>query len=467
MVTVPEDLRQRLRHFGQEHVLRWWDRLSDPERQGLLDQLRALDLDQLRELYHRRDATFPLPAAERIKPVPVAQLDPDDRVTRQRGEQALQRGEVAVLVVAGGQGTRLGFDHPKGMFAIGPVSRNSLFQIHAEKVHALRKRHGKPIPFLVMTSPATDAETRAFFEEHSYFGLSVDDVYFFCQGTLPALDRATGKLLLEEPGRLFVSPNGHGGTVLALAESGLLDRLKQRGIRHVFYFQVDNPLVKIADPLFLGHHLAAGADVSSKVVPKEGPTDKLGNVVLIDGRCTMIEYSDLPDELARQTDQQGRLRIWAGSPAIHIFAVDFLSRVTGGDLRIPFHIARKKVAYLDERGNRIEPAEENAIKFEMFIFDLLPLAERYVVVETSRREEFVPLKSATGANSPATVHQAISNVAGDWLDKAGIAVGRQPNGDTAVWVEISPLYALDAEELAAKVPPGLRIDGPVYFHKTE
>ena len=278
---------------------------------------------------------------------------------------------------------------------------------------------GRRVPFLVMTSPATDAETRTFFQENRYFGLPAKEVFFFCQGTMPALDPATGKLLLEVPGRLFTGPNGHGGVLLALRDSGLLDRLKQSGIRQISYFQVDNPLVKVGDPLFLGHHLAADAEVSSKILPKEGPTDKLGNLVLVDGRCTMIEYSDLPEDLARQTDQQGRLRIWAGSPAIHLFAVDFLSRVTEGRLRIPFHVAHKKVPYLDDKGILVQTDRENALKFEMFIFDVLPLADRWTVVETSRREEFVPLKNASGPDSPATVRQAISNLAGDWLEQAG------------------------------------------------
>jgi UDP-N-acetylglucosamine/UDP-N-acetylgalactosamine diphosphorylase len=463
MVTVPNDLRQRLQQYGQAHVLRWWDNLNDEERRGLLDQLRTIDVEQIRQLYAGRETVFPVPAAERIHPIPVTRLDPGDCGMRQRGEEALERGEIAALVVAGGQGTRLGFEHAKGMFPIGPVSRKSLFQIHAEKVLALGRRYGRALPFLVMTSPVTDAETQAFFREHRYFGLSADDVFFFCQGTMPALDEASGKLLLEAPGRLFTSPNGHGGTLIALADGGLLDRLEQRGIRHIFYFQVDNPLVRVADPLFLGHHLAANAEVSSKIIPKESPTDKLGNLVLVDGRCTMIEYSDLPEALARHTDEQGKLRICAGSPAIHIFAVDFLRRVTQGRLRIPFHVARKKVPYLDDQGNLVTPCQENALKFEMFIFDVLPLAERWTVVETSRREEFVPLKNASGADSPATVRQALSNLAGAWLEKAGINVPRQPGGDVTFPLEISPLHALDVEELIAKVRPGLRIDGPLYL----
>src|SRR5207302_4432460 len=316
MITIPADLLQRIQQHGQEHVFAWWDRLTDEQRQELLDQLYGIDLDLLHRLFAQRDRTFELPSRDRIAPVPVARLDPADQQTRARGKQALRRREVAILVVAGGQGSRLGFEHPKGMFPIGPVTNKSLFQIHAEKVLALSRRHGLPIPLLVMTSPATHEETEKFFQEHACFGLPRAEVLFFCQGTMPALDMATGKLLLESPGRLFTSPNGHGGTLTALADSGLLECLAERGIRQIFYFQVDNPLVEVADPLFLGHHLAADAEVSSKIVPKEGPTDKLGNLVLIDGRCSMIEYSDLPEQLARETDEQGRLRIWAGSPVI-------------------------------------------------------------------------------------------------------------------------------------------------------
>jgi UDP-N-acetylglucosamine/UDP-N-acetylgalactosamine diphosphorylase len=464
MTTVPNDLRQRLRQYGQEHVLHWWDRLSDDERRALLGQIEALDLNRLRQLYESRDQSYPVPSPEHIQPAPVIRPGPGDESARVRGEELLRQGRVAVLLVAGGQGSRLGFEHPKGMYPVGPVSNKSLFQIHAEKVLALRRRYGKPVPFLVMTSEATDAETRAFFEQNQYFGLPAADVSFFQQGTMPAVDLVSGKLLMEAPGRLFTSPNGHGGTLTALAETGLLDRLQEKGITQVFYFQVDNPLVKVADPTFLGHHLAANAEVSSKIVPKESPTDKLGNMVLIDGRCSIIEYSDLPRELAEQRDAQGNLRLWAGSPAIHYFAVDFLERVTRGQRRIPFHLARKKVPYLDESGVMVQPAKENALKFEMFIFDVLPLAERWTVVETSRREEFHPLKNATGPDSPETVRQAQSDLAADWLEKAGVRVPRRPDGSAAVPLEISPLFALDAEELARKVDRDRVIDKPTYFH---
>jgi UDP-N-acetylglucosamine/UDP-N-acetylgalactosamine diphosphorylase len=465
-VTVPDDLRRRLQEHRQDHVLAWWDRLDDGERRGLLDQLRGLDLDLLRQLYARREERFRLPDPTRIQPVPVTRLGGDTGAARRRGEEALRRGEVAALVVAGGQGSRLGFEHPKGMFPVGPVSNKSLFQIHAERVLALGRRYGRPIPLLVMTSDATQAETEPFFREHGRFGLPAEDLTFFKQGTMPALDLATGRLLMEAPGRLFLSPNGHGGTLAALKDQGLLDRLRRRGVRQLFYFQVDNPLVKVADPVFLGQHLEADAEVSSRIVPKEGPEDKLGNMVLIDGRCSMIEYIDLPRELGEARDEQGRLRIWAGSPAIHIFSLDFLDRVAARYDRLPFHFARKKVPHIDERGNLVQPAKENALKFEKFIFDVLPLAERWTVVETTRREEFEPLKNATGPDSPESVRRAISRLAGDWLEAAGVRVPREGRGDPAAALEVSPLFALDREEFAAKLAglgKPVAIDGPRYF----
>jgi UDP-N-acetylglucosamine/UDP-N-acetylgalactosamine diphosphorylase len=463
MVKVPADILQQLRKTGQEHVLAWWNELSEDERRELVDQLKGINFDQLRQLYNQREWAVSLPASEKIQPVPVIGLAADASEARQLGEEALRSGEVATLMVAGGQGSRLGFDHSKGMFPISPVKNKSLFQIHAEKVLALSRRYGHPLPFLVMTSPATHAETESFFLQHDCFGLRREDVTLFCQGTLPALDMARGKLLLEERGKIFTSPNGHGGVLSALADSGLLGRLRRQNVRTIFYFQVDNPLVKIADPAFLGHHLAAKAEVSSKVVRKEGPKDKLGNVVLIDGSCCIIEYSDLPESLGRQTDENGQLRIWAGSPAIHVFDLDFLAQVTQGPSRLPFHVARKKVPYLDGTGQHVEPDRENALKFEMFIFDVLPMAQRWTVVETTRSEEFVPLKNATGPDSPDVVRQAISNQAAQWLEKAGVKAPRTANGDAAVPIEISPLFALDAEELAAKVDRILQINGPTYL----
>jgi UDP-N-acetylglucosamine/UDP-N-acetylgalactosamine diphosphorylase len=456
MIPVPDELRERLKQAGQEHVLAFWPRLDDAERRTLLSQVQGLDLAQLRALYASRDKAAATLDAARIEPVPVIGADaPDNAERREQGEAALRRGEVAALLVAGGQGTRLGFDHPKGLYAVGPVSRKTLFHLHAEKVLAASRRYGKAVPFLVMTSHATHDETVAFFEKQRFFGLPREEVFFFQQGTMPALDLATGRLLLEAPGRLFLSPDGHGGTLTALSTSGLLARLKARGVRHVSYFQVDNPLVRIADPVFLGHHLHHGAEVSSKIVAKRGPAEKVGVFAQVGGRCTIIEYSDLPKQLAEATDERGRLQLWAGSPAIHLFDVAFLERMAREE-GMPFHVAHKKVPHIDAGGKPVQPQKENALKFERFIFDALPRAERWLVVETTREAEFAPLKNATGDDSPATTEKAISDLAAAWLRKAGCEVAAGP-------VEVSPLFALDEDELAGKVPKGTRVEGPRYF----
>jgi UDP-N-acetylglucosamine/UDP-N-acetylgalactosamine diphosphorylase len=460
MVVVPQKLRAQLRQHGQDHVLRWWGELDDPARRELLAQLEALDLDRLQMLFHLPQEVFQLPDSESIQPPAVTRPGP---AARAEGERLLREGRLAVLLVAGGQGSRLGFERPKGLFPIGPVSQASLFQMHLEKVLALSRRFGQPVPLLIMTSEATHQETEAFLHDHRRFGLPAEQVFLFKQGTMPALDAATGKLLLEDRHRLCLSPDGHGGTLLALRTSGLLQAMREQGITQVFYFQVDNPLVKIGDPDFLGTHLAARAQVSTKVVPKRGPTDRMGNVVSVSGRCAIVEYSDLPRQWAERRGPDGELYFRWGNTAIHLFALEFLEQVTGTDRALPFHVARKKVPYLDETGQRVEPEQENALKFERFIFDVLPLAERFTVVETSRREEFEPLKNATGDDSPESVRRALANRAGDWLAQAGVEVPRNEQGDPIWPLEISPLLALDAKELATRLRPGLKITGPTWL----
>jgi UDP-N-acetylglucosamine/UDP-N-acetylgalactosamine diphosphorylase len=464
MQTVPNDLRQRLARYGQEHVLAGWERLDEQQRLRLIRQLEAIDLEELARLYARRDAKATDIDPERIAPLPRPERDEAKLAYYQlRGEEAFRAGKVAFLVVAGGQGTRLGFDRAKGLYPVGPISGKSLFQIHAEKVLALQRRFGQPFPLLVMTSPATDAETRRFFADHRSFGLSESDVWFFCQGTMPALDLATGRLLLEAPDRLSLSPNGHGGTLTGLADSGLLQRLEDAGICTIYYFQVDNALVILGDLAFVGRHVGQDAEISSKVLPKASPTEKVGNFVVVNGKCVMIEYSDLADSVARAVDENGQPRLWAANPAIHLFDVAFLRRVTGNADSMPWHFARKKVPYLDERGMTVSPAQPNALKFERFIFDVLPLAERWSVFSTTRDAEFAPLKNADGADSPATVRAALVNQAADWLQRAGVAVPRDVQGQPAVALEVSPLFALDAEELARKVDRNLKIDRPTYL----
>jgi UDP-N-acetylglucosamine/UDP-N-acetylgalactosamine diphosphorylase len=285
---------------------------------------------------------------------------------------------------------------------------------------------------------------------------------------MPAVDRQTGKVLKASRCQIALSPDGHGGTLAALATPGIagepscLNEMRERGIRTLFYFQVDNPLVQIADPAFLGLHRQAEAEMSFKVVERLTPEEKLGVVVTFDGSPQVIEYSDLPPELASRREPEGRLELWAGSIAIHVLELSFVERIVAGH-QLPFHRAIKKVSFTDEAGRIAIPAEPNAVKFEQFIFDALPLARRWTVVETDRSSEFEPLKNAVGLDSPATVHQRMSDLFGNWLEQAGARVPRRTDGSIPFAIEISPLFALDAQELRAKLEPGMVIERPIYL----
>ena len=447
-------IRRRVAEAGQEHVFRFWDRLDAEGRRRLLGQLAEIDLDRLAELIERHvihPKPFALPEDLRPAPfIPLPRTEADHaerRRMRRLGEDLLASGKVAAMTVAGGQGTRLGWQGPKGTFPVGPVSGRSLFQVFAEGILAARRAYGATIPWFIMTSEANDAATRAFFAEHDYFGLPPEDVRFFRQGTMPAVD-FEGRLILEAPDRLALSPDGHGGALRALERSGALAEMADRGIEHISYFQVDNPLVPPLDPVFLGYHVSAASEMSSKMVRKRDPEEKLGHFCLAGGRLVVIEYIDMPRELAEAREADGRLRFEAGSIAIHILARRFVERLTrGGRLALPFHRAVKKVPYADADGQTRIPDEPNGIKFEQFIFDALPLAENPIVLEIDRAEEFSPVKNAEGEDSPATARRDMVRRAARMLEAAGVTVPRDPQGEPAVRVEISPLAARTVEEL--------------------
>lgn len=474
-MPAPAELADRLARYGQEHLLSWWDDLNDASRQELTREINALDLDRLesltQELVNNPNATAIDP--QTVKPVEVARLPYTDgerstrRILAEQGAKALRAGEIAVVVVAGGQGTRLGFEGPKGTYPIGPVSGASLFQIHAEKIVALGKRYGRMPSFYVMTSPDNHDTTIQFFTEHNNFGLN--HVRFFVQGQMPAVDKNTCKILLASPDHIALSPDGHGGTLKALAEPGLdgglscLEEMKQAGVHTIYYYQVDNPFVQIADPLFLGLHRQHQAEMSFKVVEKIQPDEKLGLVVQINGVTQVIEYSDLDPELAQRRNPEGGLELWAGSIAVHLLEREFVERLMESGGKLPFHRAVKKVPYVNSDGQQVQPDAPNAIKFETFIFDALPLAKRFAIMETSRQHEFEPLKNASGPDSPASVRQRMSELFADWLETAGATVHRLPDGSIPFDIEISPLYANDAAELKSKLPANFLVDRSIYL----
>jgi UDP-N-acetylglucosamine/UDP-N-acetylgalactosamine diphosphorylase len=343
----------------------------------------------------------------------------------------------------------LGYDGPKGEYPVTPIKNKPLFQVFAEQLLNWSKTAGKSIPWYIMTSDVNDGPTRVFFKRHNYFGYNPDDVVFFPQGMMPAFSFA-GEMLLAEKDSLALSADGHGGSLRALAKTGALADMKRRGVEHLSYFQVDNPLVYTIDPLFLGLHDLTGSEMSSKTIGKAHALEKVGNFVFADGAVQVIEYSDLPDELAKQTNADGSLKFNAGSIAIHALRVSFIERLNaGGQLTLPWHRAEKKVPYVDAAGKTIKPDKPNAVKLEQFVFDAIPLAKNAIVYETLRSEEFSPVKNAEGSDSPATCKRDQTRRAAHWLLHAGVTVPMEASEPAAV-IEISPLFATTPQQVKAK-----------------
>ncbi len=459
-----DSLLQLTSEHGQQHLLDHWDQLDSAAQQSLGEQIVAIDFAHLKSLFEKQDdaVSWADLAARADVPSAVTAADFKDpesyNSAYQTGAAALSSGDVAMILTAGGQGSRLGFEHPKGMYPIGPVSNRTLFQIFFEHVMARAGQFETRIPMLIMTSPPTHAETIEYLEANQYFGMATDDVRVFCQGTMPAVD-GEGRVILLDCGEVFASPDGHGGMLGALDGSGCLAEMDARGIKHIFYAQIDNPLVQVCNPALIGCHINAGSEMTSQVVRKREPLQKVGNVVSVDGRTRIIEYSDLPEEFARQTRSDGSLKLWAGSIAVHIFTTDFLKRSAADSGSLPFHRASKKVPFMNPDGVVVQPDAPNATKFERFIFDLLPRADNAIVCEVEPSEGFCAVKNAPPASSetPDHVREAISALHSGWLMSAGADVA-----DKTV-VEISPFFAVEPSQVAAKVNPGDSFSGEVFL----
>lgn len=455
-------LAAALRDAGQEHLLKFWPELTPTQRETLERQIAAIDLASLPTLiqtYVTSKSTATNLGA--IEPTPYYRTDGsnwDREHYRRIGVNLIAAGKVAAFTVAGGQGTRLGSDAPKGCYPAGAVSGKPLFACLAEWILAAQKRYctgGKVIPWYIMTSPINHEPTVAFFEQHHYFGLRKADVMFFPQGVMPSFDHS-GRILLDQKHQLALSPDGHGGSLKALATSGALSDMERRGIEQLSYTQIDNPLVRVIDPAFLGLHASApdsSGEMSSKMVLKAGPDEKVGVLCRVDGRTSVVEYSDMPAVLSRATNTNGTLKFAAGSIAIHIISTAFIRRLTSGGVGggLPFHRAEKKVPHIDLiTGQRVEPTAPNAVKLEMFVFDALPMCERSIVLETDRLEEFAPIKNATGADSPETCRRIQTARAARWLEQSGINVPRSTSGEPECVIEMSPLSALEPSDLKGR-----------------
>jgi len=454
-----KELEVKLIERGQGHVLDWLRQLDAKPRRRLLDQLNELNLkklDTFRNLIGAPPAGISFSDVEGA-PVERVPLTPKEKAyewhIKKLGNRILQADRVAVLTVAGGHGTRLvGYDHPKGMYPISPIRGASLFQLFAEQIQAARRRYDCSVPWLIMTSETNDCETRQYFQDMDYFGLGRRTVRFFVQNSNPILD-SQGRLLRCEPDRLLVGPDGHGGVFEALREGDLIPFLREGGWDIISYFQVDNPLVTAIDPRFLGHHLNYDADFSLKVIPKRSPGEKLGVVVLRAGRPHVIEYIEMPEDVASERLPSGLLRFLYGSIAIHIISVPFIERVAAEDDVLPWHMAKRQYEIINEDGEKVMSQPGECLKFERFVFDALELSHACEFVEVRREMEFAPVKQAQGQNSPATARRLLQRQWIEWLQQAGAEV-ETPKDLSEPLVEISPLYAASPEELRAKIQPG-------------
>ena len=441
---------------GQPQVFAFYDHLNDAQRAQLIEQAREIDLTELAQLNRtlvagENGATFDYST---LTPAPFELLPQHGgdaqkwQSARASGEDALRAGRVAAFTVAGGQGTRLGYDGPKGTFAVTPVAGHSLFQVFAEKLRAAGARYGKPLHWFIMTSQQNHAQTEAFFRQHDCFGLSENHVHLFLQGRMPAVD-FDGKILLSAPDEIALSANGHGGSLRALDRSGALDLMEREGIDVISYFQVDNPLVHVIDAAFIGFHIQADSEMSSRALPKAYPSEKVGHFCLdAHGRLMVVEYSDLPTAMQEERDENGNLRFVAGSIAIHLLDREFVRRMASGEGKLPFHRADKKIPTVDAQGNAIKPDKPNGIKFELFVFDALPFAQNPVVIETSREDEFSPVKNAEGTDSPQTCRDDQVRQFTRWAKAAGAAIETDDTGLPSFSFEVAPLFATDEASFA-------------------
>ncbi len=468
-------LIQQFRAAGQGHVFAFYDQLSHEAQRHLLGEAAEVNLAELATLTrtHLQGQGAVGVNLEGLVPSPYEPLPENggDAVAwadaKAAGEAALRAGRVAAFTVAGGQGTRLGYDGPKGTYPVTPVKRKPLFQVFAEKLKAACHRYGRQLHWFIMTSHQNHSATVAFFEEHRYFGLDHGLVHFFRQGRMPAVD-FQGRILLETPGTLALAPDGHGGSLRALERSGALDLMKSHHIDTLSYFQVDNPLVRCVDPAFVGWHLLAGSQMSSKMIPKAYADEKLGHFCHQHGRLVVVEYSDLPKAMQHETGSDGQLRFRAGSIALHVLDREFIREMagsggTGGLGALPFHRADKKIPTVDAVGAPVKPEKANGVKFELFVFDALPFARNPLVIETRRADDFSPVKNAEGVDSPQTCRDDQLRQFARWLKAHGAILDTDASGLPPFPLEIAPSYGYDEDSFAASwaerpapaVTPGL------------
>ena len=430
-----ENIIETLNAAGQQELAARLESLSGDARKNLERDILSQDWEELKTLYaEKSSASLEDNVSSNLKPMPFKIAVDDLRYDfwKETGEILLGKGQVAAFLVAGGQGSRLGFDGPKGMFDIGLPSHKSLFQLQAERLLNLSARVEHPMPWCIMTSPLNHEATVNFFTEHDFFGYARENIRFFEQGTICALD-PNGKAIVDENNRLALVPDGNGGCFRALSQSGTLAWLVEKGVQYVFLYSVDNALCRICDPAFIGALAAEGRSLSaSKVVHKAGAQEKVGIFALQNNKPGVVEYSDLPENYRDMTNTDGSLTFDGGNIAIHLFKIAGLRKLQTS--RLPWHTARKTVCGI-----------EKCWKFEQFLFDAFPLLGTMMPFGVLREEEFSPVKNAEGNDSPKTAREMIGRLHREWLRKAHVAI------DPKKFYEISPTISYAGEGLKQSV----------------
>ncbi|KAF5300194.1 hypothetical protein FQA39_LY11228 [Lamprigera yunnana] len=468
-------LKTRLENTDQLHLLHFWNELTNEEKNNFASQLDSINFEDVNDLF--RDAIRSLEEDtkkldNRMKPVPESQFESEETSTPETlerynniGLEQIANNRVGVLLLAGGQGTRLGVTYPKGMYCVGLPSGKTLFQIQAERIRKVEELANKGtnkngnIVWYIMTSGPTEEATENFLKSNNFFGLRPENVVQFDQGLLPCFDME-GHILLESKNKVSLAPDGNGGIYRALREKGILRDMKRRGIRYLHVHSVDNILVKVADPVFIGYCVDKKADCGAKVVKKASPSEAVGVVCQVDGRFQVVEYSEITDATANLRDKEGNLVFSSGNICNHYFSTDFLNEIADKhENKLKLHVAKKKISFINENGDRVKPEKPNGIKIEKFVFDVFQFSDHFVTWEVPRHIEFSALKNSNdvGRDCPSTSRKDLFTLHKKYVDAAGGTV----LGEV---VEISPLVSYAGENLAPFVE-GKTLSAPFSFNQ--